>query len=65
MGIYFGNKFENRSISEKQGVVDLKSELLNALEELKKARKKNRQLKEHILRVEEGMHYSDNEYYNL
>lgn len=46
---------------EEEGVVDLEGELIGALNELKKARKKNRKLKEQLFCVEDGMYNSDNE----
>lgn len=46
---------------EEAGIVDLEEELISALDELKKARKKNKQLKEELQRAEEGMYNSNNE----
>jgi len=38
--------------------VDLEGELISALDELKKAKEKNKQLKEQLFHVEEGMYNS-------
>ena len=46
---------------EEVGVVDFEGELINALDELKKAKKNKRQLKKQLQRAKEVMHNSDNE----
>jgi len=46
---------------EEQGVVDLEGELISDLDELKKARRKNKKLKEQLQHTKEGMYKFDNE----
>jgi hypothetical protein len=47
-------------VSEEEGEVNLISELINALEELRKERKKNKSLKAE-LKMKEGSHNSNSE----
>jgi hypothetical protein len=42
------NQTRNSNSSEEEGKVDLREELINALEELRKERKKNKSLKKEL-----------------
>ena len=46
-------------------MVDHEEKLISTLKELKKTRNKNKELKEQLLRVEEGMYNYNNEYSNI
>ena len=63
MAFGLDSKKQNITDSEEEevAIVEFEGELINCIDELKKARRKKKQLKEQLQHVEDGTNHFDNE----